>query len=270
MINRSAPEPLFTIITVTLNAGNLLFLTIQSILRQQFPDFEIVVKDGGSTDRSLETLPDDPRIRLLQSKDNGIYDAMNQALEIAAGKYILFLNAGDTFASNGSLERVAGVIKTTDASLVYTDYYKGASEILIRSPRNLSGRFLIRTMLCHQACYFKRACFEKSGNFDLKYRVAADYEFLVRTIYTYKSTYSYLPFPTTKYLGGGHSFKNMQIAWKEVRDIRKKHFHPIRLFMFYSWYNLTFPALRLKMIETYNPTFYYRFTNFLKSGKTKL
>ena len=91
---------MFSIITVCLNAGDDLILTIESALNQTYSDFEIIVKDGFSTDGSVEMIPKDDRIRLIQKKDNGIYDAMNQGIEVASGQYIIFMNAGDKFYNN--------------------------------------------------------------------------------------------------------------------------------------------------------------------------
>ena len=72
----------FSIITVCLNAGQDLLDTVQSTLGQTYENFEIIVKDGGSRDGSMEKLPADPRIRVVTRKDTGIYDAMNQAVDV--------------------------------------------------------------------------------------------------------------------------------------------------------------------------------------------
>ena len=90
-------NPLFSIIVVSLNAGEELLHTIDSILKQTEQGYEIIVKDGFSSDGSIEQLPSDDRIRLFQQKDKSIYDAMNQAVQYASGEYYLFMNCGDYF-----------------------------------------------------------------------------------------------------------------------------------------------------------------------------
>lgn len=90
----------FSVVTVTLNPGNLLDRTVESIMNQSCPDWELVVQDGGSQDGALGRVPDDPRIRIVEEPDEGIYDAMNRALSKVRGDYVLFLNAGDSLADH--------------------------------------------------------------------------------------------------------------------------------------------------------------------------
>ena len=108
--------PMFSIIVVSLNAGDKLLETIESIREQSFTDYEVVIKDGGSKDGSVEFLKKQMlgfdtamrnRIRLFEEKDSSIYDGMNQAVEKAEGKYLYFLNCGDYFYDERVLERVA-------------------------------------------------------------------------------------------------------------------------------------------------------------------
>lgn len=99
----------FSLITVCLNPGDKLRGTLESALKQTCGDFELIVKDGGSSDGSLEKnreLLKDPRIRVFTEKDTGIYDAMNQAVSHAEGQYIFFLNCGDTLYDETVLEKV--------------------------------------------------------------------------------------------------------------------------------------------------------------------
>ena len=99
----------YSVIVVCLNAGQRLCDTVKSILGQTYRNFEVVIKDGGSTDGSVEALASayqDSRLHVHRQKDNGIYDAMNQAVKLAAGTYFLFLNAGDSFYDEHVLERI--------------------------------------------------------------------------------------------------------------------------------------------------------------------
>lgn len=105
---------LYSIIVVCLNSGQRLCDTIESILNQTYEDYEVIVKDGGSSDGSVERLMevcDDKRIHVHTRQDTGIYDAMNQAVELARGEYYLFLNTGDSFYDETVLNKITSEIK---------------------------------------------------------------------------------------------------------------------------------------------------------------
>jgi glycosyltransferase involved in cell wall biosynthesis len=174
--------PRFTIVTVSLNAGQALRETAVSVLSQEGADFEYLVQDGGSTDGSLEALPRDPRLRLVVEKDSGIYDAMNRAARHATGDYLNFLNAGDRFARPDTLAVVA---KTLDASaaapdLLYGDSVDERSAKVRRAPAVFNRRALFLEGICHQAQWFRRETFLELGGLDTAYRFRADHELLLR------------------------------------------------------------------------------------------
>ncbi len=98
--------PFFSVIVVCYNAGKKLQDTVENILSQTCEDYEVIVKDGGSKDESLEKLPRDTHLRLFSEKDKGIYDAMNQAAAKARGRFVVFMNCGDYFHSEDTLEKV--------------------------------------------------------------------------------------------------------------------------------------------------------------------
>lgn len=100
----------FSLITICLNPGDKLRKTLESAMCQSFRDFELIIKDGGSTDGSLDTIRDflqDDRVKLFEEKDKSIYDAMNQAVGHAGGEYVFFLNCGDLLYDENVLARVA-------------------------------------------------------------------------------------------------------------------------------------------------------------------
>ena len=104
----------FSIIVVCLNEGEKLHKTVQSILDQTEEDYEIIIKDGGSADGSVEkllTAASNGRIKIYREKDSGIYDAMNQAVKHASGEYIFFLNCGDYFYQEDVLFRIKQFIE---------------------------------------------------------------------------------------------------------------------------------------------------------------
>ena len=105
-------HPKFSIVTVCYNAGDKLYNTINTALAQTYDNFEIIVKDGMSKDDSLSKVLADARIKVIQTPDKGIYDAMNQALEHITGDYVYFLNCGDSFYNErGYCKRMQSILK---------------------------------------------------------------------------------------------------------------------------------------------------------------
>ena len=117
-------KPKFSIVTVCYNAGDKLYETIKTALKQDYSDFEIIIKDGLSKDDSLLKVPVDERISVYSYGDKGIYDAMNQAVEKITGDYVYFLNCGDSFYDEKVLSGVAEFIeKNPDKGIYYYTTY---------------------------------------------------------------------------------------------------------------------------------------------------
>lgn len=167
----------FSIITVCLNAGEDLIATVTDTLRQTYENFEIIVKDGFSTDGSVEKLPADDRIRLVRKKDTGIYDAMNQAAAEATGDYLIFMNAGDWFYERETLSAIASAIGDTRAPLYYGGCFDRQTGQVRAYPKHFTRMSCYRTMICHQATVYRADIFAEHP-YDLSYRILADREML--------------------------------------------------------------------------------------------
>ena len=176
----------FSIIVVCLNPGPKLNQTLDSILSQTYPSFEIIVKDGGSRDGSIETMREDRRIHLYQESDHSIYEAMNQAVSHVTGDYILFLNCGDLFYDNEVLTHTAQFMEQHPAKLqgiYYGDTYSAKTGTKISSPPRITGFVCYRNIPCHQSCFYAAdLCRQKP--YEPKYKIRADYEhFLLSLIH---------------------------------------------------------------------------------------
>ena len=162
---------MYSVIVVCLNAGQRLSETVGSIIDQCYDNFEVVVKDGGSSDGSIERLGrqyHDERIHVHTAKDNGIYDAMNQAVKQAAGEYFLFLNAGDSFYDNQVLEKITCEIKKLrDAGrktdIIYGNLYHKALNTIIYASPEINDFTCYRNVPCHQTCFYHRTMFDIRG-----------------------------------------------------------------------------------------------------------
>lgn len=205
----------FSIIVVALNPGEKLKKTIDSILCQTYTDYEIVVKDGGSRDGSVETLPKDKGIRIFAKPDTGIYDAMNQAVQEAEGEYILFLNCGDSFYDEKVLERAAACIAGEQAEsplVVYGDTYSIKNDVMLTAPGKIDGFTCYRNIPCHQSCFYEaRLCKERA--YCTEYRIRADYDHFLWCYYKAGAKMVSMKSAVSSYEGGGYS---------ESRENRKR------------------------------------------------
>lgn len=245
----------FSIITVCLNSGDRLLQTVRSVCEQTYQDVEMIIQDGGSTDGSVETVRRmaEDRLRIYTEKDSGIYDAMNKAVSKATGEYVFFLNAGDLFYSENTLEQMASYM-TDDAVIYYGDIYDTLRATVIPSNRKLDDFGYFRNVPCHQCCIYSRALFEERG-YDLSYRVRADYEHFLRSHYVNGAEPRYIPVTIARYEGAGFSetAENRALSKQEHREILNKYMPRGKVLRFRTVMLLTLQPLRTWMAE--NPVF---------------
>ncbi len=193
----STTEPLkFTIATVTYNATDTIERTIISVEEQDYPYVEHLIIDGNSTDTTLEhihhyqernSIAQIPHEIVCRTEpDEGLYDAMNKALRLATGDYILFLNAGDTLHDSHLLSNIAQAIGEKRPAVIYgnTDLVDNEGQYL--GPRRLtppevltSESFKQGMLVCHQA-FFANMELAKNIAYDMKYKFSADFDWCVR------------------------------------------------------------------------------------------
>lgn len=233
-----------SIIVVTLNAGDELRATVKSIITQTYRDIEIIVKDGFSTDGSLEKLPEDARIRLMRKADQGIYDAMNQALEEAAGDYVLFLNCGDYLYNEHVLENIVAHIEGPNM-VIYGDIYDRTARTRVASNPDMDEFALFRNVPCHQACIYDRKVLLMHP-FNTRYKVRADYEQFLWCAYIAKVRFVYIPEVISSYMGGGFSEekKNRRISNAEHAEIVENYMPHKQIVRYRRRMRLTLAPLR--------------------------
>lgn len=218
----------YSIIVVCLNAGERLHDTIESILQQKYTNYEIIVKDGGSSDGSVEELQaafQDERMHIHIRKDNGIYDAMNQAVQLAQGEYDLFLNAGDSFYDETVLDKITEEIErikneNKKADVIYGNLYHKALDTIIYAAPEINDFTCYRNVPCHQTCFYHRSMFETRG-YKPEYNVRADYEHFLWCFYEKKAKIWYVPVIVASYEGGGYSEtkENKKRSARQHREI---------------------------------------------------
>ena len=156
----------FSIITVVYNAKEVLEKTVQSIQHQTYKDFEHIIVDGGSTDGTLEYIESlkFDNLKFISEKDNGIYDAMNKGIRLSSGEYLLFLNAGDNFASHSILHAIVNKIKSkkNKPQIIYggANVYSEEGKLLttlkpLNFTKNNLNKYATRTV-CHQSIFVNK------------------------------------------------------------------------------------------------------------------
>ena len=217
-------NPLFSIITITYNASPTLPATLRSVREQTCQLYEHIIVDGASTDRTVEMAREGAgeSTRIVSEPDRGLYDAMNKGIGMSKGDYLIFLNAGDAFASPDTLQLIADAILENDyPGIVYGQtrlvdafrHYVG--ERHLRAPEVLTlESFSDGMVVCHQAFIVLRKLVD---NYDMRYRYSADYEWCIRCLQRSKRNV-YIPEVIIDYLSEGLTTRNRAASlWERFR-----------------------------------------------------
>jgi len=255
----------FSIITVCLNPGDKLKMTLESVLQQSCTDWEVVLKDGGSKDGSIEQwqqesagIPGAERIKVFTERDKGIYDAMNQAVAHATGEFILFLNCGDVFPDKEVLEKTLKVLDAqvqagTDMEklVVYGNTYSEKNGVVIASSPEITGFTCYRNIPCHQSCFYSTALC-KGKPYNLQYKIRADYDHFLWCFYEAKAKFVHMELPVASYEGGGFSESkaNRQRDKQEHKLITSNYMKKSELFKYRAIMTLTLAPVRSAMAES--------------------
>lgn len=236
-----------SIVTATYNSGATLRDTLESVLAQDYDDFEHIIVDGGSKDNTLDIVREfEPRykgrLRWISEPDRGIYDAMNKGVMMAGGDVVGLLNSDDFYTSDDVLSTVSREIRDFDA--VYGDvHYVDASDVgrMVRyysSAKFRRWKMRLGFMPAHPSFYCRRTVYTRFGLFDLSYGIAADFEQLLRLIFVNGIHTKYIPkdFVTMR-MGGASSS-----GFKSHRQIYKDHMRAYKANGVYS--NVFLESLR--------------------------
>ncbi len=212
---------LFSIITITFNAEKELPATLSSVKNQTFTDFEHLIIDGKSKDKTVELAKASgiPNIDITSEPDKGLYDAMNKGIRKANGKYLIFLNAGDCFHTEDTLQEIADCINKNN----YPDIVYGQTQ-LVNEKREFVGMrhltapevltfdcFKHGMLVCHQAFIAQRSIVEE---YNTTYRFSADYEWCLRCLKKLRTS-AYTGSTIIDYLTEGLTDKNHKASLKE-------------------------------------------------------
>ena len=222
-------DPLFSIITVTWNAAAAIVPTLESVQRQTSSDYEMLIVDGASTDDTLRIVREASiaSLRVFSEPDKGLYDAMNKGLALARGRYVIFLNAGDSFASDTVLARLA-MLATENPGVIYgqTQLVDDARDVVgmrhLTAPKRLTAAsFLNGMVVCHQAFVARR---DLVPQFDLQYRYSADYDWCIKILKKSPANAYVGRVPIISYLADGMTTRHHRSSLWERYRIMCRHY----------------------------------------------
>lgn len=207
---------LISLITVTFNSATTLRDTIESVLAQTYENIEYIVVDGLSKDNTMDIVREyEPRfkgrMRYVSEKDSGLYDAMNKGIRMATGEVVGIINSDDFYHRNDIIQRVADAMADPDVQAVYGDVRFVNPNNLDKTVRYYSSRifkpslFRYGFMPAHPTFFTYKKYFDEFGYYELDYKIAADYELLVRFLYKHAVKAKYLDTDFMKMRTGGVS-----------------------------------------------------------------
>jgi glycosyltransferase involved in cell wall biosynthesis len=230
-----------SIITVCFNAGQTVRDTIASVAIQNWPSFEHIIIDGGSSDDTLsiiESMKYD-RLRVFTGPDGGIYDAMNKGLARATGDYVAFLNADDLYVHADVLRGVAEAAASSECDLIlgdtqFFDAKNPRAKSRYYSSRNFSTWWIkIGIMPPHPSLFARRNMLVDAGGFDTSYRICADFDLIARLVLRHEASWITLNRLTTLFRVGGIStdggFVRPALSIEMVRSLKSLNIAGARL-----------------------------------------
>lgn len=245
-----------SIVTAAYNSGRTLRDTMESVLSQSYPDWEHVIVDGASKDDTVELIREmEPRykgrLKWISEPDRGIYDAMNKGVAMSTGDVVGILNSDDFFTSPGVLSKIAIAMMDDGVDAVFGDIHFVNDEDLTTCVRYYSSRFFYRWMMpmgyqpAHPSFYCRKKIYDKWGAFDTNFKIAADFEHMLRLIYVNNIDIRYLPTDFVTMRTGGASTNGFSSHKRIIKD----HYRAYRKHGIKIGYCMDFARYPLKVAE---------------------
>ena len=225
-----------SVVTVNYNNSAELEETLKSVVAQEYRNIEHIIVDGSSTDGTIEIVEQyaekHPEIKWISEPDNGIYYAMNKGLKMVTGEVIYFLNSGDILFDRDVLGKVVKEFEKSHADFIFGDIVEVyETQKTKRKYWNVSKLFLYGHMICHQACFFRKSLVDKVGFFNESFKIAADYEYLLKIFDNNEFKRKHLAETVVFYDKSGVSCKNVELLVSERNILKEKYFNKFEKFL---------------------------------------
>lgn len=221
-------EPLISLITVSYNSSETILDTFNSIGNQSYGRIEYIVIDGASSDGTKKLIQNHSKIisKTISEPDKGLYDAMNKGISMSSGEIIGILNSDDIYADNDVINEVVNAFNLSNADIVYGNL-NYVSKNLTKVIRKWKSKTYIKGMFSrgwqppHPSFFVRKKVYNEIGSFDLKFDIAADFEFMYRALEVNDYHSFFLNKTLTKMRIGGKSNKSLMNRLKANYQIRQ-------------------------------------------------
>jgi glycosyltransferase involved in cell wall biosynthesis len=215
-----------SVITVAFNSAKTVADTLTSVAMQTHPDIEHLIIDGASSDGTVEIvrMHASAQTRLISESDRGIYDAMNKGIALASGEVIGFLNSDDFYANASVLAKIADAFQDSAVDVCYGDlvYVSQDNSRVVRywkSKPFAKGDFAKGWCPPHPTFFIRESALQRLGMFDLSFKLAADFEFMLRYLESGDIKSVYIPHVLVRMRLGGATNQSWSNVWKQNKEI---------------------------------------------------
>ena len=219
-----------SIITVTFNSEKTLPYAIESMLKQQYADYEYIIVDGASKDNTISIIKEyepkfNGRMKWISEPDKGLYDAMNKGIRMATGDIVGIINSDDFYHRTDILQIIADTFIDNSIQAVYGDVRFVNDDNLDRTVRYYSSknfspkRFRFGFMPAHPTFFTYKKYFDEYGYYKMGFKISADFELLTRFLYVHKLKSQYIPADFMKMRTGGASTASLKSNWILNKEI---------------------------------------------------
>lgn len=237
-----------TIVTTAFNSAATIRDTIESVLQQTYRDIEYWIIDGGSKDATMDIVCSyeaafEGRMHWISEPDKGIYDAMNKGILHATGDVIGFINSDDVLANKDVIETIASRFIETNTSCVFGNLLMVKEDNLDsvfrvwKGSRYTDNGFIKGWHPAHPTFYCKRECYERFGLYDISYKIASDFELMLRFIEKNKISTSFIDEYLVKMRMGGAStgsIHNIMLGRDDILRAFKENGYKINPLLYYT------------------------------------
>lgn len=208
---------LISIIIPTFNSEHTIDICLNSIVNQNFKDFEVIVIDGLSNDATIDKVNDFlnkiKNLKIVSESDKGIYDAMNKGIQLAKGEWLYFIGSDDSFYDSNVLNNISKLDKLKNNDVIYGN---------VTSPvfnGTYDGEFdftkIENANICHQSIFFNKSVFKKIGLFSLKYPILSDWHHNIKWFFSNQVSHQYVDIIIANYGDSGISSTQEDIEFQK-------------------------------------------------------